>query len=185
MQSMRTMKKTYRTPYYSQHHGGQALAHYRIWGLSKAIWLVLRGRIAGGRCCILRRVIRYGLIAPRYLEGTSWPVKVLLPLIQGMVWSLALHGWRYWNRSAQLSGNTVGAKIRRWWYKTNNWKLPESLKNIGGDKKLAADVGDVSRHWLLSFRWRLGSVEPWSFCWSPGLSTIKIRVLVLLTIREC
>ncbi|KAN0103117.1 DUF1770 domain containing protein [Hyaloscypha variabilis] len=77
--------------------------------------------------------------------------QVLLPLVQGMVWSLALHGWRYWNRSAQLSGNTVGAKIRRWWYKTNNWKLPESLKNIGLDKKLAADLGDYYQNQSSSY----------------------------------
>ncbi len=84
----------------------------------------------------------------------------MLPLVQGMVWSLALHGWRYWNRTAQLSGNSVGTKIRRWWYRTNNWKVPESLRDFGGNAKLAAEVDDVSRFWLLSLWWRLGSVEP-------------------------
>ncbi|TVY26141.1 Uncharacterized protein LHYA1_G004000 [Lachnellula hyalina] len=78
---------------------------------------------------------------------TNWRVayitmrdQVLLPLIQGTVWSLALHGWRFWNRSAKLSGQGVGARVRRWWYKTNNWQMPKSLKSFGNDKKLAADV---------------------------------------------
>jgi hypothetical protein len=61
-----------------------------------------------------------------------------------MVWSLALHGWKYWNRSAQLSGESIGARMRRWWYKTNNWKLPGGLSGLGKDKKLAKDMGDVS-----------------------------------------
>ncbi|KAK1140240.1 hypothetical protein N8T08_010537 [Aspergillus melleus] len=50
--------------------------------------------------------------------------QVLLPLIQGTVWTLALSGWRFWNRNASLSGQTLGSRIRRWWYETNNWKLP-------------------------------------------------------------
>ncbi|TVY55808.1 Uncharacterized protein LCER1_G001829 [Lachnellula cervina] len=66
--------------------------------------------------------------------------QVLLPLIQGTVWSLALHGWRFWNRSAKLSGQGAGARVRRWWYKTNNWQMPKRLKEFGNDKKLAADV---------------------------------------------
>ena len=70
-------------------------------------------------------------------------MQVLMPLLQGTVWSLALHGWRYWNRTAQLSGNGVGSRVRRWWYKTNNWTLPK-LKNFGKDARLAAEMGDVS-----------------------------------------
>ena len=66
-------------------------------------------------------------------------MQVLSPLLQGLVWSLAQHGWRYWNRSAQLNGSSVGAKIRRWWYRTNNWPVTDRE-----DTKLAADVGDVS-----------------------------------------
>lgn len=78
-----------------------------------------------------------------------------MPLIQGMVWSLVLHGWRFWNRSATLSGNTAGARIRRWWYETNNWMLPRSVRDFGGNAKLAKDVGDVS--------WRFNGGECWSF----------------------
>ncbi|KAJ5536354.1 hypothetical protein N7513_009540 [Penicillium frequentans] len=42
----------------------------------------------------------------------------------GTVWTLALSGWKFWNRNASLSGQTVGSRIRRWWYDVNNWKLP-------------------------------------------------------------
>lgn len=70
--------------------------------------------------------------------------QLVLPLVQGMVWSLALFGWRHWNRSATLSGESVGARARRWWYKTNHWKLPDSVRGMGKDKKFAKDMGDVS-----------------------------------------
>jgi hypothetical protein len=68
--------------------------------------------------------------------------QVLLPLIQGTVWTLALSGWRFWNRNASLSGHTLGSRIRRWWYGVNNWKLPP----VGWtkDPKLASQVEEVS-----------------------------------------
>jgi hypothetical protein len=69
-------------------------------------------------------------------------IQVLLPLIQGTVWTLALSGWRFWNRTASLSGQTVGSRIRRWWYDVNNWKLPPM--KWSQDPKLAEQVGDVS-----------------------------------------
>jgi len=65
-----------------------------------------------------------------------------MPLLQGTVWSLALLGWRHWNQAAKLSGNGVGAKVRRWWYRTNNW--PSKLKGLGKNAKLAGGMGDVS-----------------------------------------
>ncbi|KAF9890938.1 hypothetical protein FE257_005195 [Aspergillus nanangensis] len=66
--------------------------------------------------------------------------QVLLPLIQGTLWTLALSGWRYWNRTASLRGQTLGSRIRRWWYEVNNWKLPPlpSMK----DRQLAAKAED-------------------------------------------
>lgn len=70
---------------------------------------------------------------------TLYSLQVLLPLLQGTVWTLALSGWRFWNRNASLSGQTLGSRIRRWWYEVNNWKVPP-LK----DQKLAAQVKDVS-----------------------------------------
>jgi hypothetical protein len=77
----------------------------------------------------------------------------MVPLLQGMIWTLVLHGWRHWNRTAELRGNTVGARIRRWWYKTNNWPLANSLGSIGKDRKIARDLGEVSfrRRFLLLF----------------------------------
>ncbi|KAJ5148802.1 hypothetical protein N7448_000380 [Penicillium atrosanguineum] len=68
------------------------------------------------------------------------PSRVLLPLIQGTVWTLALSGWRFWNRNASLSGHTLGSRIRRWWYDVNNWKVPP----LGWtkDPKVAAQVED-------------------------------------------
>ncbi|KAH8683305.1 hypothetical protein BGZ60DRAFT_368528 [Tricladium varicosporioides] len=79
---------------------------------------------------------------------TRWKViyitvrdQVMLPLLQGMVWTLALQGWKYWNRNAKLHGESIGARARRWWYKTNNWKLPE-FRGIGRNQKLADKMGD-------------------------------------------
>lgn len=68
--------------------------------------------------------------------------KLFMPLAQGVVWTLALAGWRFWNRSTQFSGQTVGARIRRWWWNTNNWAIPNTLN----DKKLAGDVKEVCEH---------------------------------------
>lgn len=80
---------------------------------------------------------------------TSWKVayitirdQVMVPLLQGMVWTLVLHGWRHWNRTAQVSGNTLGAQIRRWWYKTNNWPINGSGSKFSSDQKLAREVGE-------------------------------------------
>ncbi|EEQ87120.1 hypothetical protein RJZ56_004506 [Blastomyces dermatitidis] len=52
--------------------------------------------------------------------------QVFLPLLQGTLWTLALTGWRYWNRGAQFTGQTLGTRIRRWWWEVNNWKIPQS-----------------------------------------------------------
>lgn len=77
--------------------------------------------------------------------------QVILPLVQGTLWTLVLSGWRYWNRSASLSGRTLGSRVRRWWYEVNNWKLPEfkgaSMKN----PRLAGQVEDVSHALLPSW----------------------------------
>jgi hypothetical protein len=82
---------------------------------------------------------------------TKWRVayitirdQVMVPLLQGMVWTLVLHGWRYWNRTAQIGGNSLGARVRRWWYRTNNWPLEGTARRLARDQKLARDMGDVS-----------------------------------------
>ena len=83
------------------------------------------------------------------LQGsTDWKVityitirdQVILPLVQGTLWTLALSGWRYWNRGAQFTGQSIGSRIRRWWWGVNHWEIPEKKK------KLARDVGEVGDH---------------------------------------
>lgn len=80
---------------------------------------------------------------------TAWNVamitfrdQVVLPLLQGTVWSLLLIAWSHWNYTAEISGSSVGAKVRRWWYRKNNWKLPMRVKDLSGSAELAATVGD-------------------------------------------
>ncbi|PNS18267.1 hypothetical protein CAC42_7636 [Sphaceloma murrayae] len=72
--------------------------------------------------------------------------QVVMPLMQGMIWTLAVAGWRHMNRASKFSGQSVGARIRRWWWDVNNWKLP-SKRNRLSDPKLAADIEEV----LLTF----------------------------------
>ncbi|KAI0408682.1 hypothetical protein F4802DRAFT_360339 [Xylaria palmicola] len=50
--------------------------------------------------------------------------QVLMPLAQGVLYNLAIAGWQHWNRTAQMSGSSAGARLRRWWYGVNNWPLP-------------------------------------------------------------
>ncbi len=64
-----------------------------------------------------------------------------MPLVQGIAWTLAVAGWKHWNRAATFSGHTVGAKIRRWWWNVNNWQLPK-LSGTSGNEKLAAEAAE-------------------------------------------
>ncbi|KAI2630825.1 DUF1770-domain-containing protein [Hypoxylon sp. NC1633] len=59
--------------------------------------------------------------------------QMMMPLAQGVVYNLAICGWHHWNKNAQLSGTSVGARVRRWWYGVNNWPLPEKQKLGGAD----------------------------------------------------
>lgn len=52
----------------------------------------------------------------------------MMPLAQGVLYNLAICGWQFWNRNAQYSGSTAGARLRRWWYEVNNWKIPQKAK---------------------------------------------------------
>ncbi|KAL9637951.1 MAG: hypothetical protein Q9204_001677 [Flavoplaca sp. TL-2023a] len=63
--------------------------------------------------------------------------QVILPLVQGMLWTLLLSGWRYWNRGAHFRGATLGSKVRRWWWNVNNWKIPEETQ-----EKVSEKVGE-------------------------------------------
>lgn len=51
--------------------------------------------------------------------------QVMMPLVQGLLWSLVVVGWRHWNRGASMAGQGIGAKVRRWWWGVNGWTLPE------------------------------------------------------------
>ncbi|KAF2492460.1 DUF1770-domain-containing protein [Lophium mytilinum] len=79
-------------------------------------------------------------------QGVLWITfrdEVVFALAQGMLWTLALSGWKHWNRTAKLSGSSMGTRLRRWWWGVNNWELP---KERGlNDTKLAAEVKEVSR----------------------------------------
>lgn len=65
----------------------------------------------------------------------------MMPLVQGLAWTLIVSGWKHWNRAANFSGQTVGAKIRRWWWGVNGWKLPED-RNILQDRELAEGAAE-------------------------------------------
>ncbi|KAI9829627.1 MAG: hypothetical protein M1826_005517 [Phylliscum demangeonii] len=65
--------------------------------------------------------------------------QVCFPLVQGTLWTLALHGWRYWNRTASYSGSTLGSRIRLWWYGVNKWNVPVEMP-LSPAKKLAGEV---------------------------------------------
>ncbi|KAI1168032.1 hypothetical protein F5B18DRAFT_344779 [Nemania serpens] len=54
--------------------------------------------------------------------------QIMMPLAQGVLYNLAIVGWQHWNRNAQMSGSSVGARLRRWWYGVNNWPLPRRAK---------------------------------------------------------
>ncbi|KAF1811721.1 DUF1770-domain-containing protein [Eremomyces bilateralis CBS 781.70] len=59
--------------------------------------------------------------------GVAWITirdQVFLPLFQGTLWALILSGWRHWHQTTSFSGRTVGAKMRRWWWGVNDWKIP-------------------------------------------------------------
>ena len=67
---------------------------------------------------------------------TSWSVAwitfldhVIMPLTQGIIWNLAVFGWRTWNRGVKFQGQGVGAKVRRWWWGVNGWSLPAPTKS--------------------------------------------------------
>ncbi|KAJ2899105.1 DUF1770-domain-containing protein [Zalerion maritima] len=48
---------------------------------------------------------------------------MLMPFLQGVVYNIALCGFKHWNKRARVSGNTIGARVRRWWYGVNNWPI--------------------------------------------------------------
>lgn len=86
---------------------------------------------------------------------TNWKVayitirdQVLLPLVQGTIWTLLLNGWRYYNRGVNLQGRTIGSRIRRWWWEVNNWEVPreQSIQRQGPARDVK-EVGELD--WLM------------------------------------
>ncbi|KAI2637330.1 hypothetical protein GGS21DRAFT_472494 [Xylaria nigripes] len=53
--------------------------------------------------------------------------QIMMPLAQGVLYNLGLLGFQHWNRNARMSGGSAGARLRRWWYRVNNWALPERV----------------------------------------------------------
>lgn len=89
-------------------------------------------------------------------RGVAWITtrdQVLSPLVQGVLWTLVLSGWRYWNRGAAFKGQGLGGTVRKWWWGVNNWKLPEGAE-LEGKEKLAEQVRDVNgfQRWWTSWR---------------------------------
>ncbi|CAO1603945.1 hypothetical protein XANCAGTX0491_007519 [Xanthoria calcicola] len=76
---------------------------------------------------------------------------VILPLVQGTLWTLVLSGWRYWNRGAQFQGASLGSKVRRWWWNVNHWEIPEETQ-----ERVSEKVGEVSRSFLEFYTAQLG-----------------------------
>ncbi|KAF2011125.1 DUF1770-domain-containing protein [Aaosphaeria arxii CBS 175.79] len=72
-------------------------------------------------------------------KGVLWITfrdQVLMCFTQGMLWALTVSGWQHFNRSSKFSGQTMGARIRRWWWGVNKWSLPKQNsglrnKNLG------------------------------------------------------
>jgi len=70
--------------------------------------------------------------------------QVLLPLMQGILWNLVMFGWRHWNRGSKFRGQSLGARIRKWWWGVNNWKLPTDSRKDRPFWRKADDVSSVS-----------------------------------------
>ena len=61
-----------------------------------------------------------------------------MPLAQGVVLNLALVGWQHWNRNARLHGDSIGVRVRRWWYEGH-------FLDVGVlEQLLRANVGDLT-----------------------------------------
>jgi hypothetical protein len=96
-------------------------------------------------------------------DATSWQKvayitfrdQLFMPLTQGLLWTLVVAGWKNWNTvnntASTFSGSSIGARLRRWWWQTNNWVIPKPRSSLR-DPKLAAQVQEVfgTLHSLLS-----------------------------------
>ncbi|KXJ97423.1 hypothetical protein Micbo1qcDRAFT_156301 [Microdochium bolleyi] len=68
-------------------------------------------------------------------QGVAWITfrdQMIMPFTQGILYNLAICGFQHWKRTAQVSGNSYGARLRRWWYQVNNWPVPKDPKGRRG-----------------------------------------------------
>ncbi|KAF2271866.1 DUF1770-domain-containing protein [Westerdykella ornata] len=73
-------------------------------------------------------------------QGVLWITlrdQVVMCFMQGVLWNLLVHGWRYFNRSSKFSGRSIGARLRRWWWGVNKWSIP-SEKGYGSAARTLA-----------------------------------------------
>lgn len=63
---------------------------------------------------------------------TVWD-NVVLPLTQGLIWRLAVFGWRAFNTGTHFKGRGTGARLRRWWWGVNGWSMPANGKTTSDD----------------------------------------------------
>lgn len=52
--------------------------------------------------------------------------------------------YRLYNTRLQVTDTHLSARVRRWWYGVNNWKIPGEVTTNIAEKQLAADVESVS-----------------------------------------
>lgn len=99
--------------------------------------------------------------------------------VQGVAWNLILHGWRYWNRSSKFSGHNAGARLRRWWWGVNNWKVPTEESKT---RNMAKNVTEVSVAFLKVRTLALTVVNRiYTDCRG---STMRISLLALVTTKH-
>lgn len=114
------------------------------------------------------------------------PNQVLLPLLQGTLWTLALQGWRFWNRSAKFSGANVGSRIRRWWWGVNNWDIPAegnartAAAGMSQTERFADEVGEVSFFFLVLI---VFGGTWWRVCVGHGLMRLSSIIRASFRIR--
>ncbi|KAI1622888.1 hypothetical protein EDD37DRAFT_446681 [Exophiala viscosa] len=94
---------------------------------------------------------------------TNWKVafitirdQVFLPLVQGIAWNLIMSGWRHWNRSSKFQGQTLGAKVRKWWWGVNNWKVPQPNDSSKAARKDAKVLRKAEEFFVDRFGTALG-----------------------------
>ena len=68
-------------------------------------WITVRDQVCDGN--LLSLIMAVDEMNVKIERGANG-AQVLLPLIQGTLWTLALHGWAHWNRTASFNGTTVG-----------------------------------------------------------------------------